>query len=141
CIRNGFALVPVMPQAYKEELRKLGTESPDEEIQKIRQEISEKWKEMADVMSRQTNTAVLNYLRMCNAEGPSLSINEFINKVVNNSRFEAHFLKPHERVDIEEDEIEDDEDLDLDYLAQGIRTSRAVRFNLCSRNISSLQEY
>ncbi|KAG0242165.1 hypothetical protein BG011_003366, partial [Mortierella polycephala] len=141
CIRNCFHSVPVMPTTHKVQLQSLGTESPDEEIARLQQELGEKYQALKDVISKQKNVSILNYISMCYVEGPSKSILESAMKTIKDERFRDAFKQYKENDFIEEDEVSEEDDLDKDYQFPQRPNKENVAFVLRSRTVTTLQEY
>jgi len=146
CIRNGFHHVPVMTTIHKDQLQSLGTESPDVELARLQEELGKRYQWMNEVISKQKNVAILNYITMCNDDGPPKSILEAVKKITKDERFKDLF-KPYEESDfveedeVEKDEVEEEDDLDMDYEFPQRPSKEKVAFVLRSRAVATLQEY
>lgn len=118
CIRNCFAQVPVIDPEKKHQLYVLGIDS-EAQIVRLQEELIERYKADKDVIAKQKDVGVLNYLFMNYCEGPSETTIEAIRKVMNSDKHRHRFIQHTENdIGYEGDDCnnnEDDNVSDQDY--------------------------
>ncbi|KAG0243116.1 hypothetical protein BG011_003199 [Mortierella polycephala] len=96
-----------MPSHHKGYLRTLGVETKANQTKKLQDELIKKYTEVADVISKQNNFAVLNYINMCHSEGSSEAIHATAMGTIAKEKYKDVFRQSNEIEFIDEDELED----------------------------------
>ncbi|KAG0240836.1 hypothetical protein BG011_003601, partial [Mortierella polycephala] len=86
-----------------------------DQTKKLQDELIKKYTDIADVISKQNDFAVLNYINMCHSEGPSEAIHATAMRTIAKEKFKDVFRQLNEIEFIDEDELEELDDLDLNF--------------------------
>ncbi|KAF9093232.1 hypothetical protein BGX27_001644 [Mortierella sp. AM989] len=141
CIRNCFCHVPTIPEGHRDFLRNLGVEPVEEQVNALQVKLLGKFKGMDEIISNQTDFSVMNYLLMCDCEGPSEMIFSSVMSIVKNENYSEFFTELKETNFIDEEEADDDEDLDPDYNVPRRQLDWKLLKVLRSRSVTALEEY
>ncbi|KAF9176671.1 hypothetical protein BGZ50_009875, partial [Haplosporangium sp. Z 11] len=115
CIRNGFVKVLIVPGSHKQILLKLGVETRNDYIERLKKELITKYGADQKLISKQDDFAVLNYVGMSKSKGSSASVMAAVKKVMGQEDFRHMFIPLHTLGSLDEDEV-CNEGLDLDYI-------------------------
>ncbi|KAF9177274.1 hypothetical protein BGZ51_008935 [Haplosporangium sp. Z 767] len=115
CIRSCFVHVPTLPAVHRRALKKLGIETKADQINALQDKLAKKYHSISDVIHKQNDFSVLNYLSMCNSEGPSESVLASAMEIINDEKYQGVFRSHQDDDFIDEEKVEDEEDLDNNY--------------------------
>ncbi|KAG0364090.1 hypothetical protein BGX24_004774 [Mortierella sp. AD032] len=108
CIRNCFAKAPILSNPQSNDLKELGTESAQHQVETLQQELIEKYRHLEDEIASQNDIGVLNYLDMIYSDGPDDDMLSAIQETMAKDEFKSLFLE--HSIDLINDIDEDDEE-------------------------------
>ncbi|KAF9140377.1 hypothetical protein BG015_001695 [Linnemannia schmuckeri] len=96
-----------MPPKHKKSLLELGVNTKADQIEQLQEMLKQKFGPDQDLIADQKDFTVLHYLYMIESEGPSQSISESINQVLQLEEFQHLFIPPQDRDSIDEELLDD----------------------------------
>ncbi|KAG0365143.1 hypothetical protein BGZ54_006829 [Gamsiella multidivaricata] len=107
CIRNCFVQVLILSEHQKTRLLGLGVETKADQVNRLQEELRERYVGNEETIADHKGFSVLNYLSMISSEGPSPAIVEVAHEIMGREEYKGAFQQLKENGFVDDDNSED----------------------------------